>query len=210
MALPKTDSFTSVGGEIHLHDYDVNWKDNNGAVWGTDGATDNAYVYTSGTDGESAAHWEGDVFNDNQYAQAKIVGNGGAKGAAVRVASGSTGTYYGFYADGTNHYLFKYISGWTQIGSNEVVTGALDEIIYLEVSGTSLTPKIDGGVWSQGVKTDDAIDSGYAGMTAYNSGPTVSLDDFEGGDLEDNCTVETIVTTNTVQSDVITVVAMEG
>lgn len=193
MALPKTDSFTT-GSDQHLHDYDANWVDNNSAVWSVVASTDDAYQSTSGTGGEGAAHWAGDTFDDNQYAQGKITAvSGNSIGVSVRCSSGSTGTYYGFYCTITDHYLFKLVvGGFTQIGSTDTTNGAVNEIIRLEVSGTSLTPKINGAVWGQGAKTDDAIDSGYAGLTGYSSGTGCRIDDFEGGNLEGGC-VEVVV-----------------
>lgn len=182
MALPKTDNFT-VGSDTLLTDYSASWKVNNSSAWTVNAASDAVACTTQGTDGEGACHWEGDSFNNNQYAQGKIVATGNPIGAAVRVASGTTGTYYGFYADGGSHYLFKYSGGWTQIGDTDATDGAVNEVIRLEVSGTNLSPKINGALWGQGVKSDDAIASGYAGLSVYGYGATL-IDDFEGGNLD--------------------------
>lgn len=184
MALPATDNFTDTNG-VQLTTHNASWTLNKGNF----DIQSNALA--SDQNGETGAHWNADSFDDDQYAQAdgiaKIAVN--AIGLAVRCSlTGGVGTYYGFYADGydvTGHtYLFKMVSGsWTQLGvrSNDDIVGKL---MRVEVSGTTLTPLLDGVLEDPpGVQTDAAISSGAAGVSGWNDQPTGRIDNWEGGNL---------------------------
>lgn len=213
MTLPKIDTF-EVEADQRIYEYNASWKENNGSQWQLLELTDDVKVSLQGTNAEDGCHWEGDIFNANQYAQIKISAlDTNGIGAAVRVAAGATGTYYVFYCSSSDHFLGKLVDGtFTQIGSTDTTNGAAGEIIRLEVVGNVLTPKINGEVWGQGNQTNDSIPSGYAGMSGWGNSAFVRADDFEGGDLGEECNTVVIVEVNTVQAPVITrtTVVMQG
>jgi hypothetical protein len=179
MALPATDTFTT-GTDQSLTAYSANWTANSGAFAVT-ASTDT--VRADGGGGEDMAHWNADTFDANQYAQVSITSvDSSYIGVAVRChASAATG--YGLYAGVTESYLYKIVSGtWTQIGSAGGAWSNSD-VLRLEVSGTTLTPKRNGSTYSTiGAQTDSSISSGYAGLSGYEvSGGTG--DNWEGGNL---------------------------
>lgn len=179
MALPATDGFAAADGTA-LTTYSANWTYNSG-TWVIN--TNSVYPNTGGT--EEGAHWNADAFNNDQYAQVILVAVAANqwRGAAVRCHA-STANYYGYYGSSADKLLFKLVSGsWTQIGSAGSA-GAVNDILRLEVSGTTLTPKLNGVTDSAiGAQTDSAIASGSAGIAGYGTQTTARLDDWEGGNL---------------------------
>jgi hypothetical protein len=184
MALPATDSFTDSNGTA-LTSHSANWTQNNGAF----DIQSNALAPNNSGD-ESGAHWNADAFDNDQYAEGVATGFAGNDGIAIGLAvrcHASADTYYGFYGDsysGSGSYLFKMVSGtWTQIGD----TGANWEdgdTVWLEVEGTTLTPKVNGSTDPDiGAQTDSSIASGSAGLSGYNDGAANLIDDWEGGNL---------------------------
>lgn len=184
MALPKTDAFT-VGYDQRISTYNANWKENN-SQWTILDASDDVYVSSGGTGGESLCHWEGDTFNNNQYSQIVISAVVAAyRGPACRVASGtSTETGYGFYGSNNNTYLFKIVTAtWTQLGSTTAAV-ALNDVMKLTANGTTITPNKNGSTTgTPGAQTDSSISSGYGGMCGYSTDNTTRADNYEGGDV---------------------------
>ena len=182
--LPATDAFTGTDGTA-LTTYSANWSLNSGNfVINTNAVAPNQ----SAT--ECGARWNADTFGNNQYAQSKLANittTGQTIGVAVRAATGGAASYYGFYADGSGGgktFLFKMVAGsWTQLGSLGAAL-AVNDIIRLEVSGTTLTPKVNGSTQSPpGARTDSAHSSGAAGLSGYSVSTSMRLDDWEGGNL---------------------------
>jgi len=180
MALPASDTFTSASDQA-LTTYSSSWTNNAGAFQVL-GATDDVKSNTSSN--ETCAHWNADTFANNQYAQVtvKAISGDTPMGPAVRCHA-SANTYYGFYGDSTASYLFKVVSGsWTQIGSNGSAV-AVNDVLKLTVSGTTLTPTKNGSTTgTPGAQTDSSISSGYAGICGYHNS-AARLDNWEGGNL---------------------------
>ena len=183
MALPATDTFTGADG-TSLPTYSANWSVNTGAfVINTNG------VCTNSADAECGAGWNADTFDNDQYALGTLVDTASQYhlfGVAVRVhTDGTTDTYYGFYTNVTGgNQLFRQVAGtWSQLGSEGTV-GANGQIIRLSVSGTTLTPTINGVTTNTpGAQTDNSIASGRAGLSGYSAGTANRLDNWEGGNL---------------------------
>ena len=183
-ALPATDTFTGTDGTA-LTTYSANWSLNSGNfVINTNSVAPNQALI------EGGARWNADTFASDQYAQGKIVAvstSGQTIGVAVRASTSGTASYYGFYNDGSGGgktFLFKMVSGtWTQLGA--IGTGlAANDVIRLEISGTTLTPKVNGVTKSPpGAQTDSALSSGAAGLSGYSASTSNRLDDWEGGSL---------------------------
>ena len=181
-AVVKTETFATASDQ-NLTAYDTNYKLNDGNFWVRDPEDD--VIADDGT--SSIAHWEGNTFNNAQYAQVVIKTIGGFSfiGAAVRCAASTTNTAYYFMADSSLFSaLFKHVAGTeTQLGSNAGVFAA-GNTIYVDANGTTITPKKNGSTTgTPGAQTDSSISSGYAGLSGYlNSGAT-SGDDMELGDI---------------------------
>ena len=183
-ALPATDAFTSTNGTT-LTTYSSSWSLNSG-----DFAINTNAVYPNQSGAEGGARWNADTFGNDQYAQGKLANittTGQTIGVAVRASTGGAASYYGFYADGSGGgktFLFKMVSGtWTQLGSTGAALSAND-LLRLEISGTTLTPKVNGSTQSPpGTQTDSALSSGAAGLSGYSLSTAMRLDDWEGGNL---------------------------
>jgi len=178
MALPATDSFTdSNGTQLTAHSSD--WTLNSGDF----DIQSNACAPDAG--GELGAHWNADVFDDDQYAEGEIkaVAANRAIGVACRCATNASENYYGWYSTSSNSYVFKVVAdSWTSLGSGSAFSAS--DVIRLEVSGTTLTPMV-GGVEEDppGAQTDATFESGSAGVSGYNDSVDARIDDWEGGDL---------------------------
>ena len=182
--LPATDAFTGTDGTA-LTTYSANWSLNSGNfVINTNAVAPNQLTT------ECGARWNADTFGNDQYAQGKLANittAGQTIGVAVRAATGGAASYYGFYADGSGGgktFLFKMVAGtWTQLGSLGAAL-AVNAVLRLEVSGTTLTPKVNGSTQSPpGAQTDSALASGAAGLSGYSASTAMRLDDWEGGNL---------------------------
>ena len=182
-ALPATDVFTAADGTA-LTTYSANWTLNNG----------NFAIYSNsvGANLNNAfplAHWNADVFANNQYSKGTRTKNPYSTyqscGVSVRcAATGNTG--YGFNGYDTSSELYKVVSGTrTQLGSNGSAGAEIGDEIYIEANGTSITPKLNGSTTgTPGTQTDSAIASGYAGLAGYGNHPDYGwLDTWEGGNL---------------------------
>lgn len=180
MALPATENFTgSNGDQVSTL---ANWTANSSPDLDIQS---NAAQTDKGSD-ECADHWDADAFNNDQYAEATVtaLANGIFIGVGVRSDTGGALTNYGWYGTpDQGSQLFKNVSGvWTQIGS----TGgnfSVNDVIRLEVNGTTLTPKINGSTEDPpGAQTDSSISSGSAGIAGWDDGAS-QLDNWEGGNL---------------------------
>lgn len=189
MALPVIDNFTAAA-DAALQTYSANWVINSGAL--TVNATGD-YVQCDTVGSYSAAHWQGDTFAADQYAQVKISLKAGSSdwiGPAVR-AHASANTYYGVFASvnfGANSiYLSKIVAGTlTDLAFVDGVAVAAGDVLRLEIVGTALTVKRNGtAVAGLTNITDSSIATGYGGLCGYGEGGDTSswMDDFEAGNL---------------------------
>lgn len=180
MALPATDPFTGSNGTL-LPSYSANWASNGGDLQ----IQSNAYAPNTSTT-EIGARWTADAFNNDQYSQSTLVAKEGTAdytiGVGVRHAAAATKTYYGYYADGdATSYIFKEVAGtWTQLGAT-LGGVSVGVVMRLEVSGTTLTAKLDGV--TQTTRSDSSISSGVAGLTGYNTTAAQRADNWEGGNV---------------------------
>lgn len=181
MALPASDNFAAANNTI-LTTYSGSWTFNAGEFR----INTNAVYSSGGGADDQAAHWNADVFDDDQYAEATVaaITGGTYTGVAVRCAA-SGASFYAFLGDATDgSYLDKYVSGvYTQLGSKGSPF-AVSDVIRLEVSGTTLTPKINGSTsGTPGAQTDSALSSGSAGIGGAGSSSSSRIDNWEGGNL---------------------------
>ena len=180
-ALPATDAFTD-DDWTGLTTHSANWTLNGG---GFDIYSNQ--VSPANVSDNSGAHWNAESFADDQYAEIVLSTTTTGFiyiGAAVRVASGATETYYGFYANSSDTKLVKLVAGSeTQLGSDGAGLSA-DDVVRIEASGTTITPLVnDVEQDPPGAQTDATIESGSGGICGYGANTTVLGDDWEAGDL---------------------------
>jgi hypothetical protein len=184
MALPATDSFTRGDSS----DLGTNWD----VIFG-DGCqiVSNACECNTGSGSgfDGAEIWNADSFDNDQYAEGTLTvapTNGGI-GVAVRGVGGANYTYYGYYSDANDKYLFKVLESdepdFTTLGSHTNQWSVNDDV-RLEAEGTTITPILNASTDSDiGAKTDSAISSGSAGVSGYNDNTSGRIDDWEGGNI---------------------------
>jgi hypothetical protein len=186
-ALPTTDAFTG-STDTQLTTYSASWTLNSGNY---DIQTNAVSPDDGGARVTTAAHWNADSFSNDQYSQLTLVAVTSAKwnylGVSVRCAASSTNTFYNYIAEGSELLLMKVVAGTeTQLGKT-ITTVSANDVLRLEVSSTTLTPKRNGVTDAMGAQTDSGIASGYAGIGAwqYETGSRTQLrgDNWEGGNL---------------------------
>jgi len=181
MALPATDTFTGTTG-TQLTTYSANWT----LCLGDFDIQSNAL--SADASGNNGAGWNADAFNDDQYAEATFaaVFQFVYLGVAVRCDVGTPDdTFYLFYSDSTDgSYLEKIVNGAeTQLG-NKGATFAVNDVIRIEASGTTITPIKNGGTLNPpNAQTDASISSGAAGVSGYDDSAFIRIDNWEGGNL---------------------------
>lgn len=184
MALPATDVFTGANGTA-LTTYSANWSLNAGnfSIQTNALAANGAAAAT-----ETAARWNADVFPNDQYAQGVLAALSATVnaniGIGVRIATDNSANYYGLYYDDDtgDTLMFKVVAGvWTQLGAAFTAVRAVNDILRLEVSGTTLTYKLNGV--SQGTRVDASLASGSAGVVGRGLTTAHRIDTWEGGSL---------------------------
>ena len=149
-------------------------------------------------DGIGYNYWSANTFANDQYSQATLsaVGDSSRPGVTVRAATGAATAYWGMiqtvdesgYDDWACFAAIRYCNAGdcsTGIGTDyRLGTGictAFDDVPFrLEVSGTSLTFKVNGTTRVTG--THSALTGGRAGLST-NSGGGGFAEDWSGGDL---------------------------
>lgn len=180
-AQSATDAFTGTNG-TSLSSYSANWVANGTAS--SIAISANGITSTIADSAENAYHRSETAYNANQYAQVSFVTKnavGTYIGPAVRVAAGSTKTYYGYYAEPGETQVFKSVAGvWTQLGSSIPSSATL---MRLEANGSTISA-IGDGITILSV-TDTSITSGYPGLAQWsNTASSGNIwDNWQAGDL---------------------------
>lgn len=178
MALPATDTFTGTNG-TPLATYSPNWTVNSGVFQ----IESNAVCHNSAS-ASGLAHWDADVFDDDQYAEAVVSGvdtGSWMTGVAVRVhASADTGYYYQGSSSGSE--IGKSVAGGRTTLLSGLAAWANTDVVRIEVEGTSIRAYID-GVQQGATQTDSAIASGSSGLCGFNDATLSLLTSWEGGNL---------------------------
>jgi hypothetical protein len=137
---------------------------------------------TSNSASGSGSRYTGVSFPADQYSQAVI--GVALPGGGPTVRADSSGNFYLFTIDSpgvsATALMLKYTGSFSTLDTRSC-SAVVGDVIRLEVSGTTLTGKVNGTVVS--TVTDTAIASGNPGLHIYFFNPALSLDDWEGGDL---------------------------
>lgn len=180
MALPATDTFTSVADQA-LTTYSASWSNNVGSAVVL-GATDDVRGVNAGTN-ENLVRWNADVFSNDQYSQVSLsqAPQGQDSGPAARCAGSAVNTAYTVILTSGLSELYRVVSsGFTQIASSATIP-VINDVIRIECSGTSISVKKNGSAFL-GPVTDSSITSGSGGMWVYLD-VSGRLDNFEAGNL---------------------------
>jgi hypothetical protein len=184
MALPASADFTGTGGTA-IRTL-TNWD---GAGSGVNAGACSIQTNTAKATVGSAVGidwWTGDTFNADQKSSATVtsLASGTYIGVAVRCSGtdgGSNCSGYIFYSDSADGcYLEKYNAGaYTGLAGPGTVF-AVNDVIEISVSGTSIVGKVNGV--TRLTATDSALTSGAAGICAYGNS-TSALDNWSGDNL---------------------------
>ncbi len=137
-----------------------------------------------------AAYTDG-TFATDHYSQVKITAgiSAGGLGPAVRVGAGAgNGTFYAAIVnDGSTIRVKKWVDTTeSQLGADITTTISVNDVVRIEASGTStttLTIKVNGSTIDTRTDSTSPITTGKAGFVSRYADTTMTLDDWEGGDL---------------------------
>ena len=123
------------------------------------------------------------TFTDNQYAQIKLVKFASSSRIGVCVRANTSGTGYLLVASNSEYFLISLVSYSFTLLRSAGLAFSVNDILSLEVSGTTLTCKKNGtSFWTA---TDSNIASGNPGVAdlSANALDFTAGDDWDGGDL---------------------------
>lgn len=175
MALPASDSFIGANG-TSLTAHSASWTNNDGAM-----QIQSNSLAANHTADDAIAHWNADVFNNDQYSQCTLVAISTTHmGVAVR-CDPSAITAYVYYADSSSVYIYKTVANtWTLVASSSTVAPAVNDVMKILVVGTNITTSRNGVTDSYGVKTDSAITSGSSGVAGFGTLTTFRIGSWVG------------------------------
>lgn len=174
MAILASDTFNRPNGSLG-----PNWTD---APGGTFGIASNAATALSVVTGLHCTAYNAVSPPANQWAQVKILSlTATYNGPAVRVASGAqTGYMLGIDITGVV-YLVKELAGTqSNLATSAAATVAANDILKLQVVGTSLTAYVNDVLVPDLSFTDSDIATGLFGLGGYNGG---SMDNWLAGNF---------------------------
>lgn len=133
---------------------------------------------------ECVAFYTGIGFSDDQYSQVKIKAAGNNLSPCVRGNTDATGTCYWVNISALGRLVFGWYDGgfWNELDAQTGLTAlSVDDVIKLEVSGWTLTCKVNGTQRGNSyTDTEQYVASGSPGLDVWGDS---RFDDWEGGDL---------------------------
>lgn len=184
--LPASDSFNFNSAAETLTSWNPSWTYAGTSLFsvGTIGGSVGA-CWSAAGNVIQLARWNADTFNNDQFAQAVIetLGSGSYAGVSVRLNTAGTMTgYYVLFSNNNDLSLRKMLAGSETVISTLTRTNAVGETIRLEVSGTTLSVKVNGSVVI-GPTTDSSITGGSAGIGGYGNDGGTTMVNWQGGNL---------------------------
>ncbi len=148
---------------------------------------------TNGASAENCTVYNAFTPADNQWAEVTITqtGNDAYVGPAVR---GSGTSWYVFYGDTGNRALYRIVSGTPTSLASSATGFAVNDVIRLEVEGTTLRAYVNGVLWTS--VTDSSLASGNTGMATWSTSTSGRVDNFTA----DNIAADQSVTANLIAS----------
>jgi hypothetical protein len=185
VSILATDDFAGTGA------LSANWT----AMTGASFAPERVSGVCGGGHGSAryGAYYSGISWPNDQYAKVTLKSpvetasdNGG--GPQVRTAVGADTSYF-LQSNTSESRIYKGVTGsFTQLGSDGTA-GAVNDVVYIEAVGTSITGKKNGSTII-GPVTDSAIASGKAAVFLTPVNVAAVIDDFEGGDFSGGAAVQ--------------------
>lgn len=173
-----------------------------GANWtrvstGDIGIVSNQAKFNSGAVGFLQSVYSGVTWTANHYAQVKLITLASTKDMGCVVRGGGTSdatvTGYLFVVNDNDAavtlgssircgiYKINGTSSVTLLGSNFTLTLNANDVIYLEIVGSTLIAKVNGT--TQQTTSDGTFTTGSPGIYMSSSGNTCTLDDFSAADI---------------------------
>lgn len=183
-AIIYSDNFDSYANGAVLGDQ-ANWDAENNTMGIIKPAAEGR-VYSTNA-GETAAYYVG-TFSADQWSQATYTGSGAGRSIGVAVRCSGTGArdYYGWYTDTAASYLFKVDNG-TYATLAEGTLWTVNDVVKLEIVGSELrcyrNGSLDTSVSTDGKLVDTTFTTGNPGLCGYNTGTTVTIDNWSGGNV---------------------------
>lgn len=176
-----TEAFTNVNG-TELLTHSANW--NAGNMLSSDFVIDSNAVRTPFNRNISLFAYYSGTFSNDQYAEATITQVGTDEQRMGLCVRASAGNGYVVQFDTNQFFVEKHVAYAYTLLDNVAITLATNDLIRLEVSGTTLTVKVNGvQVYTT---TDSSLASGapgVAGQGAAASGTYTLLDSWTGADI---------------------------
>ena len=154
------------------------------------GSTNNIQIVSNQVTGTNAgtnnsAYYGGVTFEVDGYVQARLKSVSSSFGGVTFRHSTSAATYYSahFQPGTSTTYITTWIAGGaTDITTSTGITWAINDVMRLEVEGTTLTLFKNGSQVLQGTNGDITA-VGQAGLHIYSNASDIAFDDFEAGTL---------------------------
>jgi hypothetical protein len=140
---------------------------------------------------------------DNQWAEVTVTQTGADAyvGPAVR---GSGTSWYIFYGDTGNRALYRIVSGTPTSLASSATGFAVNDVIRLEVEGTTLRAYVNGVLWTS--VTDSSLASGSTGMATWSTSTSGRVNNFTADNLttDQNITAQLIASGEVIYQPTVT------
>jgi len=184
VAVKASEDFTGANGTA-LPVHDARWTECEGSF----SLQSNAVICDAfGASLFAAAGWNGCTFDADQWSEAVVasIQAGQFTGVTARCdITGPTATYYLFWATTTATYLQKLVAGAQTSLAGPVAGGVVvGDVLRIECEGTTIRCKKNGTTVIS--VTDASIATGAPGIGTFWTNPSFRLDDWAGGDLDED------------------------
>jgi hypothetical protein len=139
----------------------------------------------SASGGDTFYYYSGAAASADQYSQLKVTTLGGSKewGPAVRIKTGATLEGYFLDTFPGSEGIYKYVAGASSLVQPVTYTCVVNDIVRIEVQGSTLRFKVNGVEVTGSPGTDGSITAAGGGPGVFLITSAVVVDDFDGGDL---------------------------
>ena len=151
----------------------------------------------NGASAENASIYTPFTPANDQWAEATVVARS-ADAYIGPVVRGSSNNYYIFYGDTGNRALYRIVSGTATSLASSATGFAINDVIRLEVEGTTLRAYVNGVLWTS--LTDSSLASGNAGIGTWSNSNQGRLDTFRADNIttDQTVTAQLIATSETI------------
>jgi len=158
---------------------------------------------SNGASAENCTVYNAFTPGNDQWAEVTLTQAGADAyvGPAVRGAGTS---WYVFYGDSGNRALYRIVSGTPTSLASSATGFAVNDVIRLEVEGTTLRAYVNGVLWTS--VTDSSLSSGNTGMATWSTSTSGRVDNFSADNISTdlNVTANLIATSETIYQATVT------